>query len=182
MQQFAIRTESDANSETCAALLVEVVPLLMRALRAEMRSRGEGLAVPQFRTLAFLNRRPGASLSEVAENLGLSLASTSKKVDGLVDRKLVCRASSTDDRRRVTLDLSAEGHALFAAARQGTRESFAESLAGLSAADRLAVARALRLLRTAFAPDDAGSDPPPEDLAPDQQHAADRREDEQTCN
>jgi DNA-binding MarR family transcriptional regulator len=178
MQPFVIRTEPAADSRTCATLLVEVVPLLMRVLRAEMRSRGAGLAVPQFRTLAFLNRHPGASLSDVAEHLGLTLASTSKKVDGLVTRQLVVRESSTDDRRRVTLDLSAEGRELFAAARQGTCESFADSLAGLSADDLVTVDRALRVLQATFAPNDAAADTLPEDKTPELQHdAAERRED-----
>ena len=49
------------------------------------------LSVPQFRTLLFLRRHPGASLSEVAEHIGLTLPSISKMIDRLEARDLLAR-------------------------------------------------------------------------------------------
>ena len=154
-RQNELTTPTDPTRE-CAALLVESVPLLTLSLRAEMRARGQGLAMLQFQTLAFLHHRPGSSLSEVAEHLGLTLASTSKKVDGLVGQRLVLRETSPDDRRRITLNLSPSGRALLEVAWQGTRESFAARLAGTAPEDLAAISRALRVLRRAFAPRSAG--------------------------
>ena len=75
-------SESPAHT---ARELMEVVPLVMRTFRAEMRgSRANDLSVPQFRALGFVHRKPGTSLSDVAEHIGLALPSMSKLIDGLV--------------------------------------------------------------------------------------------------
>src|SRR5215217_7612844 len=91
----------------CAAELFEVVPLIMRAMRAEVRrQRAPELSMPQFRALAFIGRNEGAALSDVAAFLGLGLPSTSKLIDGLVEARLVTREIAPGDRRRVCLGLS----------------------------------------------------------------------------
>ena len=83
-----------------ASKLVEVIPLVMRAIRSHMRAnRALDLSVPQYRALGFVVRHPGASLSQVAEHQGLTLGAASRLVDGLVTRGLVERRASTQDRR-----------------------------------------------------------------------------------
>ena len=78
--------------DVCAQEILEVVPAVMLAIRAELRRhRTADLSVPQFRTLAFIDRQADASLSDVAEHIGLTLPSMSKIVDGLVTRKFVTR-------------------------------------------------------------------------------------------
>ncbi len=78
--------------DECARQLLDTTPQIMRFIRAEMRShRGHDLSVPQFRTLTFINRNPEASLSNLANHLGLTLPSTSKLVDGLVNQKIITR-------------------------------------------------------------------------------------------
>ena len=63
-----------ASASDCAAHLLEIVPAVMRTIRGQMRSHSAAeLSVVQFRALAFLNRRAGASLSDLAEHIGLSL-------------------------------------------------------------------------------------------------------------
>ena len=58
--------------ELCAREVMETVPLVMRFIRMEMRSRrAPSLSVPQFRVLTFLSHKPGAPLSSVAEHLGV---------------------------------------------------------------------------------------------------------------
>ena len=90
------------TADQCAHELLEVVPLVMRTIRTEMRGhRGADLSVPQFRTLVFLGNHGGASLSDLADFIGLTLPSVSKLIDGLVTRKLVARKVCTNDRRRV---------------------------------------------------------------------------------
>src|SRR5512136_2172583 len=99
-----------ASPDACAQEILEVVPAVMRAIRAEMRRhRMADLSVPQFRTLAFVDRNVDASLSDVAEHIGLTLPSMSKIVDGLVSRKLVTRQTHPTDRRRMTLTLTTRG-------------------------------------------------------------------------
>lgn len=139
--------------DPCAHEVLEVTPLVMRAIRAEMRRhRALGLSVPQFRTLAYLSYNYGASLSDVAEFLGLALPSMSKLIDGLVARQLVTRESSPNDRRRVTLSLSSAGQATFQSAHEAARIYLAERLAGLSEHERATVTQAMQTLRSLFTP------------------------------
>jgi DNA-binding MarR family transcriptional regulator len=140
------------STEECAHEVLEVVPLVMRIVRTEMRrGRATGISVPQFRTLLFLERQPGASLTAVAEYLGLTLPSMSALVEGLVERKLVDRSAAASDRRRVTLALTARGQSTLAAARQATLAQLAKKLAELSPAGRAAVVQGLETLRVLFA-------------------------------
>jgi len=140
--------------DQCAREVLETVPLVMRTVRAEMRChRTADLSVPQFRTLNFLNRQAGASLSQVAEHIGLTLPSISLLVDGLVERKLILRNTSAADRRRITLTLTARGHSLLDAAHGATQAALAERLAALSAKDQMIVAQAMQALHPLFEPD-----------------------------
>jgi DNA-binding MarR family transcriptional regulator len=139
--------------DDCAQEVLEVTPLIMRAIRAEMRcQRSWDLSVPQFRTLAYLSYSQGASLSDVAEFIGLALPSMSKLVDGLVARQLVMREICASDRRRVTLALTPAGQVTFQATRAATQAFLARRLAELSAEERTVVTESMRILRPLFTP------------------------------
>jgi len=139
------------SPDECAQELLEVIPAIMRAIRGEMRSRRTpDLSVPQFRILAFVNRQPGASLSDVAEHAGLTLPSTSTSIDRLVGRNLIVRETSKTDRRRVTLSLTAAGKTLLKSARKGTQTYLAERLSTLSADERKIIMRAMQTLQPLF--------------------------------
>ena len=142
-----------ATPEMAARELLEVAPAIVRAIRAEMRThRLAELSVPQFRTMGFLNRHPGASLSDVAEHIGLTLPTMSKLVDGLVARRLATRETHAGDRRRVTLALTPRGHATWQAARESTQAYLAKLLTALAEGERTAVVQAMEILRPIFIP------------------------------
>ena len=137
----------------CAGHILETVPVVMRAIRNEMRRhRGADLSVPQFRVLVYLNRHAGASLSDIAEHLGLTLPSMSKMIDGLVARELVTRRMDPADRRRVILAPTALGRAARQSAHKATESRLAERLAWLSASERHTVLQAMQVLKTIFVP------------------------------
>jgi DNA-binding MarR family transcriptional regulator len=143
-----------ASPNECAGLVLQVVPMMMRAIRMEMRThRGGDLSVPQFRVLIFLSRNEGASLSDVAEHLGLTLPSMSKMIDGLVSREMVTRQADPGDRRRVTLTLTALGLETMHSAYSSTLSRLAERLGGLSPSELAAVVDAMVAMETIFAPD-----------------------------
>lgn len=134
--------------DECANEVLEVVPLMMRLIRSQMRShRTPDLSVPQFRALAFLERHEGASLSDVAGHMGLSLPSMSKLIDGLVTRGLVARQTSFNDRRCLTLALTASGRSTLEVARQGAVSYLKEQVATLSPAERAIIVQAMQILR-----------------------------------
>lgn len=145
-----------ATPELCAQELLDVVPLVMRAIRTEMRSRrSRDLTVPQFRALLFINSHPETSLSDVADHIGLTLPTLSKMVDGLVTRNLVSRKPCPEDRRRIELTITSRGRVQLESARKGTQDRLAEILSSLSEADRNLVLQASQALRPIFTPGDA---------------------------
>jgi DNA-binding MarR family transcriptional regulator len=137
--------------DECARELLEVTPEVMRTVRGQMRRcRTADLSVPEFRTLGFLRRRTGASLTDVAHHIGVTLPSMSKLMDGLVARKLVTREFDAADRRRVTLALTARGSAILQTAHAATQACLAEMLSALLPAERRTIVQAMRVLRPLF--------------------------------
>jgi DNA-binding MarR family transcriptional regulator len=151
MQQLRRATIGSVSAADCAAEILDMVPAVMRFIRAQMRRhRGSDLSVPQFRTLAFLSRSPGASLSTLADFLGLSLPATSRLVEGLVRKSLVVRRIPPGNRRLVALSVSVRGQRTVSAARQATEKQLSKAVASLGNDDRAVIQRALRTLREGF--------------------------------
>jgi DNA-binding MarR family transcriptional regulator len=131
---------------------LEVVPMLMRHVRAEFRShRTPDLSVPQFRTLVFVNHNPGTALSPLAEHLGLTLPSTSKMVDTLVLRGYLDRQSSKHDRRKITLQITSQGDAILEKSYQATQNQLQKLFENLSAPEQETILASLQILRALFA-------------------------------
>lgn len=142
------------SPSACADALLEVVPMIMRAMRAEVRRHGAPeMSVPQFRALAFIGRNEGAALSDLAAFLGLTLPSASKLVDGLVAAKFIGRVTHADDRRRVALTLSAAGRRKYEIIVGQARDLFAQRVAALSTPERQRLIQSMALLRQLFAHD-----------------------------
>lgn len=150
-----------STQEACATIVLEVVPMIMRNIRREMRKgRDNDLSVPQFRSLAFLSSNEGASLSDVAEHIGLSLPSASKLIDGLVTRKLVYRKSSEDDRRRVMLSLTPEGRTTLQVSIRATEAYLMQRLSSISESDCRAIQSALMTMQPLFAQSTSDAESP----------------------
>ncbi len=138
--------------EESASRLLDTAPQVMRCIRTEMRSsRGHDLTVPQFRTLTYVNRSPDASLSQLADHLGLTLPAASKIVEGLVGQKLITRRDSLDDRRRMQLTLTRGGEELLRKAREATLAYLKDVLVSLASEDLSTISRAMALLQPLFA-------------------------------
>lgn len=131
---------------------METVPLVMRFIRADMRARGsyEELSVPQFRTLAFLDRNPGASLSELAEHLGVTRATASANTERLVQRQFIDRCDHPEERRRVVLKLTEAGKEHLQANREQTRKYIASLLGSLTEEEIIQLDEGLALLKQIF--------------------------------
>ncbi len=138
-------------TEECAARVMETVPLLMRFIRADMRTHNaESLSIPQLRSLAFLSRNPGASLSEVAEHLGVTCATASTTIERLVQRNLVQRTDHPQERRRIVLNLTEEGKLLLQQSQQKTRVHIADILETLTPEEISHIQQGLTLLKSVF--------------------------------
>jgi DNA-binding MarR family transcriptional regulator len=137
--------------EESAGELLEVVPIVMKEIRSQMRSRGApDLTVPQFRTLAFVNRNQGSPLCKVADHMGLTPPSASTLVDGLIKRGMMTREDQPDNRRRVRLVVTSRGRAILETSRHGTMAYLAEKLSSVSADNRELIVKAMQALRSVF--------------------------------
>ena len=146
-----METKPDADVEQTAELVMETVSAVTRAIRREMREhRPVEMSMQQFRALGVVRRHPNASLSAVAEHLGLTAATVSKLVDALVRRGLVTRTDSPQDRRKVVLEVTGAGRRALRVARRAALGRLAKLLGSLGESDRRAVVRAMEVLREAL--------------------------------
>jgi DNA-binding MarR family transcriptional regulator len=150
LQQPAVPC-GQASADTCAALLLETAPRVLRAARTAIANADTvELTVPQFRTLHFVQEHPGTSLSATADFLGLTLPSVSKLVDHLVRRGMLARVDALDDRRRMILRITAKGDALLRSALSLIHRHLAGMLQRLGAAELAALHNTLGLLQQSF--------------------------------
>ncbi len=141
----------EATPDLAASQVLEVVPFVMRAIRNQMRQQtAPSLSLPQFRVLGFLDRNPGASLSDVAEYIGVTLPSMSKMVDGLVTEKWVTREFQPEDRRRATCALTPRGRALLESAQNSALAYLADVLHAVPASQRETIVQAMKILHPLF--------------------------------
>jgi DNA-binding MarR family transcriptional regulator len=139
------------QTRRCAESLLALAPALMQFLRLGMRGgRGPELSVPQFRVLVHACLRPGATLRQLAEPLGVSTATASRMVETLVLRGLLERSPGQADRRQVAIALTPAGRQVLDSAHSLARAQFEARLAGLDAPALASLATALDLLHTLF--------------------------------
>jgi DNA-binding MarR family transcriptional regulator len=137
------------SDDQLAEQMLQVVPLIMAAIRAEVRRhREDDLSLAQYRVLVFLRDKRDVSLSAVAEHIGLSLPSMSKMVDGLVARGFVSRTEAQGDRRRLALCLTDAGVVTVEGALAATQAALAQTAAGMDAAQRERAFEGLEALRS----------------------------------
>ena len=130
---------------------VELGDLLMRAARAQ-RQRWRDALVPwdlsphQVRALRVVCEREETRISDLAEALHIAPRSATEVADGLQERGLAERMSDPRDRRVVILRLTAVGRRVRAEVDEARSAESRELFGRLSAEDRAALVRMLRLL------------------------------------
>ncbi len=126
---------------------VEAVLAGARALVAvaahSVAGAGESLTLPQLRALMILATRGPASLSELADELGVHPSNATRACDRLVAAQLVDRRENPADRRHLLLDLTADGRALIDGVVARRRAEVARILRHMPPLHRRALGRAL---------------------------------------
>jgi DNA-binding MarR family transcriptional regulator len=152
-------TDLGAPSVDCARQVLTVVPPLMQEIRIEMRGAAPaGMSVPQFRMLIFARNRPGASVTEVASHLGVTVPTASVAVDRLVRQGLLHAPHAQGNRRRRSIELTPMGAGAVDHALASTTDAFAQRLAALSSNELQLVQQAMALLQRELAPQRPGPD------------------------
>ena len=138
------------DAEACAREMINVIPLGTRWVRSSIRRENPSWSVPQLVTLGYLRDHPGASLSELAGQLGIGLPSASTLVSRLVELGHVDRCDDPTERRRTVLTLTKRGSAELESAIQASADELAELLRSLPARDLDRLNQAMAVLRTLF--------------------------------
>ena len=138
----------NSTTETPIALANDLRPVLLRLTR-ELRRETEqfGITGRQATLLWLVKGSPGLTLRTLAEMEGISPPALSGHIDRLERAGLLVRVRSTDDRRRVGLELTDEGDRILRSVRERRTAWLAERLAALDPAALDAVAAAIEPLR-----------------------------------
>lgn len=143
MAALALMTDPDVllNSpieRLTRAMFTRIIANLSTTLAAE------DFSVAQVAALYLLDERQTLRIGELATELGRSQPSTSRLVDGLVQKKLVVRKQDADDRRARTLQLSAKGRAMVERASVARVRTMLRAARGMPLADVRATFESLR--------------------------------------
>jgi DNA-binding MarR family transcriptional regulator len=148
-----MRTEPESKEKAmtlnCARQVGETVPQIMRLIRSSVRKQGGLLSVPQIRLLSLLSRQPGASISEVAADLDVTIPTASALVDRLVKKHIIHRKDDPTERRRAMLTVTPEGKEILEQSRSQTQAFLAHLLATESAEKISKISEGLALLASA---------------------------------
>lgn len=121
--------------------------------RAAAEAEAEGLSLAQYQLLySFLERGLDDSVpvGALAESAGIAQPTATRTLDGLERQGVVERRPSTEDRRSVTVHLTARGRRLLDRKRQLVEAKRHATLQSLDPTDREAAVRVLRALAAAI--------------------------------
>ncbi|CAN5315247.1 glycoside hydrolase family 3 C-terminal domain-containing protein [soil metagenome] len=145
--------ETVAVNASSARLVIQVAWRVMQVVKAEVaQGQRADLTLTQMQSLGFLLSNPGASLSELADDLLLQMPTASKVVEELVRQGRVTRTVVAGNRRKLALHITARGARLMESAAKPAMQQMAQRLGGLSERDRGAIERAMTLLQPLVQP------------------------------
>ncbi len=122
-----------ALTQEAANRLLRLAPRVVQAARHYLRAQNlGGITLPQLRALAYVLRQPQSTLSELAEHLAITMPSASALVDRLVKQGLLEAKIPPENRRRVSLMITADGEAVVTRATDLWREELARRLIPLT--------------------------------------------------
>jgi DNA-binding MarR family transcriptional regulator len=135
----------------CAESIMDTIPLAMRDIVGEIHKRETSdLSMPQFHALMFIKHHEGSSLSAVAQHIGSTISTSSKLIDGLVERGFLTRDIPGSNRRRVTLVITEIGEASLESVHTAAVSCLTTRLAALRSEDAILITRAMSLLYSIF--------------------------------
>jgi len=130
--------------EETIVLLPEIGKCLFASMTRHPRLTGS--SVPQIKALGFLSHRAPCTVGELANGLGIAMATASEAVDRLVERMLVERQANPADRRQVMLELTEQGRSLTDEMLAVRQRQLGEAFSRLPGADRAVFVNALHVL------------------------------------
>lgn len=138
------------HARETARELLEIVPLVMRTVAAQLRAAGELPAPAHFGLLSILSDRP-RMLTELAAIQGVSLPTMSNSISAMVERGWVRRTAPGTDRRVVIIEVTVAGRAALERVARAAEGHLAEVVGPLDGHSRRRLHAGLAVLRKLFA-------------------------------
>jgi DNA-binding MarR family transcriptional regulator len=131
-----------------AAVALDSIRRIVRTLRVSSRALEKelGLSGAQLFVLQHVAAVPAQSISDLAKSTLTDQSSVSVVVSRLIEKKLVMRAPSKTDARRVEISLSAKGRTLLQRAPRPAQTRLIEGLLSLDRTELSRLARSLERL------------------------------------
>jgi DNA-binding MarR family transcriptional regulator len=130
--------------------ILEIIPLVMRTVAAELRAAGELPAPAHFGLLSILSERP-RTLTDLASLQGVSLPTMSNSISAMVERGWVKRTAPENDRRVAIVEVTPTGRAALERVARAAEAHLSEVLAPLDVPARRHLRDGLDVLRKVFA-------------------------------
>jgi DNA-binding MarR family transcriptional regulator len=130
--------------------ILEIIPLVMRTVAAELRAAGELPAPAHFALLSMLSVRP-RMLTDLASMQGVTLPTMSSSISAMVERGWVKRTAPQEDKRVVMIEVTPTGRAALERVSRAAEAHLSEVLAPLDGPARRRLAGGLSVLRRVFA-------------------------------
>lgn len=140
---------NDEERYQLAQQIVEIVPLVMRSVAADLRQVTHFVDQSHFHLLWVLEHS-ACTLSELAEKRSVSLPTISNSITTLEERGWVQRTRSTADRRKVVIEITDAGRDILNHVRHHTVKRVEEVIAEISPAEQEKISVGLLILRDAF--------------------------------
>ncbi|MBI5318741.1 MarR family transcriptional regulator [Bradyrhizobium sp.] len=145
------------NTEEYIGVVISDVARLLRT-EFDRRVRQMGITRAQWLVLTRLHRRPGASLSELAEMMEVEKATAGRMIDRLVANGWVERRTARDDRRVKRVYLTDDAERVHKRIWRVAEETVDAALADLSARESKLLMDLLQRIKTTLVSAD-GNDP-----------------------
>jgi len=126
-------------------IIAELYPRFIRVMGRIRSTLQEGmdLSYNQFKMLLTIHDKGCCPLTALSADLKIAMSSASEMVDRLVQLGLVCRAVNAENRRRVTIRLTARGEDLIGELQQSIIDNYRVLLARLTEEEQEQLADAL---------------------------------------
>ncbi len=132
--------------------ILQIIPLVMRTVAAELRAAGELSAPVHFGLLSMLSERP-RMLTELASLQGVTLPTMSNSISAMLERGWVRRTAPGVDRRVVVIEVTTSGRAALDRVARSAETHLADVLAPLDVTARRRLHRGLGVLHKVFTSD-----------------------------
>src|SRR5689334_49610 len=146
------------NTEEYIGVVISDVARMLRT-EFDRRVRRLGITRAQWLVLTRLHRRPGASLSELAEMMEVEKATAGRMIDRLVDNGWVERRTARDDRRVKRVYLTEDAERVHKRVWRVAEQTVDAALAELSGRERTQLMSLLQTVKTTLV-SAHDSDPP----------------------